>query len=60
MFFRKAKKINELKRTIGCLKEVINSLKEENEDYKKRLFDIEIKAATKTTRKTTKRKTEKK
>jgi len=43
MFFRKAKKIEQLKRTVNCLKEVINSLEEENQYYKTRLFDIELK-----------------
>lgn len=54
MFFRKAKKIDKLQRTVECLKAVINSLEEENEDYKNRLFNFELKAAKKP-RKTTKK-----
>ena len=43
MFGKKAKKIDELKRTLEGLKEVINSLEEENQDYKTRLFEMELK-----------------
>ena len=43
MFFRKARKIDELKRTVECLKEVINSLEEENQDLKTRLYEMELK-----------------